>query len=287
MGGPGVMKGDRPSRTAHFVALGRAMADAGLSHLPEFRDPTARVFLSEKGTRSVAKSQRAFGEGKRGFAIRAARVMADLIGLRTVAIDRGVREAVAAGARQLVILGAGYDGRAWRMPELSGVRVFEVDHPATQGDKRSRVSVLPATTAEVSFVPIDFERESLDTVLDRAGHDRVSPTCWIWEGVVMYLTRDAMRATLRDIAGRSAPGSTLIVNYHTARRRGFFAQLMFRLIGEPQISAWTPEEMAAALGAVGFGVREDSGMTDWNARLAGGEAKVDRGVYMRIAVARR
>ena len=102
----------------------------------------------------------------------------------------------------------------------------------------------------------------------------------------MYLTRQAMHATLTGIAGRSAPGSTLIVNYHTAHRR-FFARLMFRLIGEPQISAWTPEEMADELRSVGLEVREDTGMTDWNEKLARGEAKVDRGAYMRIATARK
>jgi len=102
--------------------------------------------------------------------------------------------------------------------------------------------------------------------------------------VVMYLTRDVMRATLAGIAGRSAPGSTLIVNYHTVHRR-FFARLMFRLIGEPQISAWTREEMAADLRSFGFVVRKDSGMADWNDRFAHGKAKVERGSYMRIAIA--
>jgi methyltransferase (TIGR00027 family) len=172
------------------------------------------------------------------------------------------------------------------MPDLAGVKVFEVDHPATQGDKRAHVAELPPANGIVSFVSIDFERESLDAVLERAGHDRSSPTCWIWEGVVMYLTRDAMRATLAGIAGRSAAGSTLIVNYHTIHRR-LFMRLMFRLIGEPQISAWTPEEMAADLRSVGFVVREDSGMADWNVRFAQSKAKVERGSYMRIAIARR
>jgi methyltransferase (TIGR00027 family) len=178
--------------------------------------------------------------------IEAARVAADIMALRTSAIDSAVRDAIAAGATQLVILGAGYDGRAWRMPELTGVKVYEVDHPATQTDKRARAAELPPPNGTVSFVSIDFEREKLDAVLERAGHDRATPTCWIWEGVVMYLTRDAMRATLADVAKRSAPGSTLIVNYHTAHRR-FFARLVFRLIGEPQISAWTREAMAADL----------------------------------------
>jgi methyltransferase (TIGR00027 family) len=214
-----------------------------------------------------------------------ARAMANMIALRTAAIDAAVGDAIERGARQLVILGAGYDGRAWRMPELAGVKVFEVDHPATQTDKRALQNRLPAPIGSVSFVPINFERESLDAVLERSGHDRALPTCWIWEGVVMYLTHDAMHATLKGVAGRSAPGSTLIVNYHTAHRR-LIARLIFRLIGEPQISAWTREEMAADLHAAGFTVREDSGMLDWNVRFAQGLAKVDRGAYMRIAVAR-
>jgi methyltransferase (TIGR00027 family) len=218
--------------------------------------------------------------------VNAARVMADLIALRTVAIDSALRDAIAIGATQLVILGAGYDGRAWRLSELAGVKVFEVDHPATQRDKRAHLAELPPAIGTVSFVSIDFERESLDDVLERAGHDRASPTCWIWEGVVMYLTREAMRGTLAGIAGRSAPGSTLIVNYHTVHRR-LFARLMFRLIGEPQISAWSREEMAAELRSAGFTVADDSGMMDWNERFAGGEAKVERATYMRVATARK
>ena len=102
----------------------------------------------------------------------------------------------------------------------------------------------------------------------------------------MYLTHDAMRATLADVGRRSAPGSTLIVNYHT-ERRGVFAQLIFRLIGEPQISSWTPAEMAADLQSAGFEVREDSGMTEWNERFAQRSARVDRGYYMHVVVARK
>lgn len=279
------MKPERTSRTAQLVALGRAIADAGLSHVRGFHDPTARIFLSERGTRSLAKVTRAAREGKPSTRVEMARGMADLMALRTSVIDTAVREA-AAGATQLVILGAGYDGRAWRMSELAGLRVFEVDRPATQADKRARVAALPRPIAVVSFVSIDFERESLDAVLERAGHDRSSPTCWVWEGVVMYLTRDAMHATLADIAARSAPGSTVIVNYHTGRRR-FIARLMYRLIGEPQISAWTPDEMSTGLRAAAFVVREDSSMVDWSHRFAEGKAKVERASYMRVAVATR
>jgi methyltransferase (TIGR00027 family) len=278
------MKANRASRTAHFVALGRAMADAGASHIPGFRDPTARVFLDQRGKSSLAKTELALQDGRQSVRLEMARGMADMIGLRTATIDAAVRDAVARGAKQLVILGAGCDGRAWRMPELAGVKVFEVDHPATQGDKRAHVAELPPAIGIVNFVPIDFEREALAAVLQRAGHDRSVPTCWIWEGVVMYLTHDAMRATLAGVAERSAPGSTLIVNYHTVHR-GFIARLIFRLIGEPQISAWSPDEMAADLRSVGFRVREDTGMLDWNNRFANGVAKIARGFYMRVAVA--
>jgi methyltransferase (TIGR00027 family) len=278
------VKAERPSRTAHLVAFGRATANAGVSHVWDFHDPTARVFLDEKAKRNLAKTENAARAKKSGMSLEMARQMADQMALRTEAIDIAVREAIRGGVRQLVILGAGYDGRVWRMPELTGVKVFEVDHPATQGEKRRHVPELPPAVGIVSFVAIDFERESLDTVLERAGHDRSQPTCWIWEGVVMYLTRDAMRATLSSIAGRSASGSTLIVNYHTGRR-GLIQRLFFWLLGEPQISAWTPEEMAADLRSAGFLVREDSGMRDWNKQFARGEAKVERASYMRIAVA--
>jgi len=278
------MKANRPSRTAHFVTHGRALADAGLSHVPGFRDPTARVFLNEKGKKSLANTEAAARQPKRSVRVEMARVMADMIALRTSAIDAAVRDAIARGTKQLVIVGAGYDGRAWRMPELKGIKVFEVDHPATQGEKRARLAELPQANGSITFVPVNFEAESLAKVLEQAGHDRSSPTCWIWEGVVMYLRRDVMRATLADIAKRSAPGSTLIVNYHTIHRR-FFARLMFRLIGEPQVSAWTPAEMAEDLRSAGFIVRDDSSMADWNARFANDQAKVDRGYYMRVAVA--
>jgi methyltransferase (TIGR00027 family) len=281
-----LVKADRPSRTAQYVTLGRALADAGLSHVADFHDPTARVFLTDRGKHRLRKAELAARNRKGSMTANAVGVMADMMALRTSVIDAAVSDAISAGAKQLVILGAGYDGRAWRIPELAGVKVFEVDHPATQRGKRAHLSELPPPKGIVSFVPVNFETESLDSALQQAGHDRSSPTCWIWEGVVMYLRQDAMRATLASIAKRSAHGSTLIVNYHTIHR-GFFSRLIFRLIGEPQISAWTPEEMAADLRSVGFTVREDSAVTDWNIRFAQGKAKVERGFYMRVAVARR
>lgn len=281
------MRDEAPSRTAHLVALGRAMGDLGLSHVEGFRDPTARHFLNAAGARSLAKAEAALRAGGKGMRLEVARAMADRMALRTSAIDAAVRDAMGGGATQLVIVGAGYDGRAWRMPALQAARVFELDHPATQGYKREHAAGLGPAIGEVAFVPIDFEREPLDSVLDAAGHDRASPTCWIWEGVVMYLTRAAVRTTLETIAERSAPGSTLIVNYHTRPHRSLLARLILRLMGEPQISHWTPAEMAADLASAGFTAREDTGMLDWNQRFAAGRARVEGGAHMRVVVARR
>src|SRR5262245_34434519 len=111
------MKSNRSSRTAQFVALGRAMADAGISHVPDFHDPTARQFLDDNSKQTLANVEDSAREAPRGVRLEMARVMGDLIALRTSAIDAAVRDAVTGGAQQLVIVGAGYDGRAWRMPE--------------------------------------------------------------------------------------------------------------------------------------------------------------------------
>jgi methyltransferase (TIGR00027 family) len=262
------------------------MADAGLSHVPGFQDPTAKLFLSEKGRKSFAKVRDALAAGKNTARVQYARVMADMMALRTTAIDTAVRGAIAAGARQLVILGAGYDGRAWRMTELEGVRVFEVDHPATQAAKRERTAKLPPPIGQLTFVPVDFRHDSLDQALTRAGHDTSVPTCWVWEGVVMYLTHEAMLSTLGSLSRRSAVGSTLVLNYHSQGRR-WIERVIFRLIGEPMISHWSPAEIAADLRTAHFEVLEDTGIIDWSAKWAGGHGVVRGRAFMRVVVGRR
>lgn len=110
---------------------------------------------------------------------------AALMAPRTVAIDDAVREH---SSEQLVILGAGLDARAWRMVELVGTVVFEVDRPATQVNKRERLGKQTPTAAEVRFVATDFAQQGLGEALDRTGHRVDVPTTWVWEGVVPYLT---------------------------------------------------------------------------------------------------
>src|SRR4051794_4828166 len=108
------MKETRASRTALLVAYMRAAADRGASHVPDFHDPTARVFLNDKAKRRLTQIETQLGRaGNPGKVLAYTRVSADLMALRTSAIDAAVKAVIARGTKQLVILGAGFDGRAW------------------------------------------------------------------------------------------------------------------------------------------------------------------------------
>ena len=172
----------------------------------------------------------------------------DVIPMRVAAIDRELEKAVHAGARQVVILGAGLDTRAFRLRVLAETTVYEVDHPATQAAKRERTVPLHPLARSLVFVAVDFERDSLSTRLKDAGHLPAVPTAWVWEGVVMYLSDAALSSTLASVARSSAPGSTLIVHYHEPPARRTRASriksAVLRLWGEPRIGERRREDMA-------------------------------------------
>jgi methyltransferase (TIGR00027 family) len=202
---------------------------------------------------------------------------------RTVAIDDAIREAP---SQQLVILGAGLDGRAWRMPELAQVTVFEVDHPDTQRDKRARVSLLEQVAQEVRFVPVDFERERLGDALAAAGHDADRPTTWVWEGVVMYLDPSDVEATLAAVERRSAPKSRLIVVYHSPALLLRVVGPILRVIGEPLRSTYTKDAMSALLRKYGFRVASDRDNAQIGAALSPEIGKATKVItHQRIAIA--
>jgi len=135
--------------------------------------------------------------------------------VRTRFIDEMLQRAVRNGATQVVILGAGFDTRAHRFAELlRDAVVIEIDYGATQDYKRRRVdAALGGAPDNLAYAPIDFTRESLGEVLDRAGFDRHRHTYYICEGVSMYVPEDGMKATLRAVAETSAPGSTMLLEY--------------------------------------------------------------------------
>jgi methyltransferase (TIGR00027 family) len=190
--------------------------------------------------------------------------------LRSAAIDEVVRRAVKSGTGQLVLLGAGLDARAWRMPELAGTAVFELDHPSTGGFKRERVAGLEPLAGEVTLVAIDFEREHIDQVLARTSFDPARPSVWIWEGVAMYLSPPAVEATLRVVAELSAPSSVLAMTYlapdYGSRPLKAVARRLARWVGEPVNAELRPEELAALLGRLGLDVESDDTAPDWARR---------------------
>ncbi|MFF5139383.1 class I SAM-dependent methyltransferase [Streptomyces sp. NPDC013157] len=270
--------GRAASQTAVLVCQGRAAAD-GRAAPGGFSDPVA-VRLLRASERLPVDEVRASTppEGWRArTTYESVRACAELVVPRTVAIDEALRARVTA---QLVILGAGLDTRAWRLPELAQTDVWEVDHPASQQDKRARLAdaaqavrgsgesgrtaaELPAMARRVRFTPVDFAVDDLGTALEAAGHDPSAPTTWLWEGVVPYLTRDQVSATVAALAARTVPGSALVVNYQTPSVKAAAGRLLTRALGssvtsgEPWRSLWKPQRMAELLAGHGMRVVSD------------------------------
>jgi methyltransferase (TIGR00027 family) len=217
--------------------------------------------------------------------------LVDHIELRTTAIEAAVTAAAHDGIAQIVLLGAGLDARAWSMPALAGATVFEIDHPTTQAAKRAWLEGSAPMARAVRFVPVDFERESFPAALEAVGFERHARTLWIWEGVVMYLSRPAIGATLRDVSRLSATGSGLAVTYIEPDMRLWpavrgIARGLLALLGEPLATALSPVELRAMLAEAGFTVSSDTGSSEW-ARDAGrgaGRALLFAGERLAVAV---
>lgn len=211
-----------------------------------------------------------------------ARGLRAFIAARSRFSEDALAKAVEQGLPQYVLLGAGLDTFAYRAAQAyPGLAVFEVDHPATQGWKRERLSdagiaVPPALT----FAPVNFESETLADGLARAGFDTSKPALFAWLGVVPYLTRDAIMATLRFIAALPK-GSEVIFDYgepSQARdnplQKAALAAMMERVAaaGEPFRSFFTPEELVRDVAALGFSHVEDFDADKLNPRYFAGRA---------------
>lgn len=147
--------------------------------------------------------------------------------------DEVLQRELARGLEQVVLLGAGYDARAYRFKDaLEGVGVFEVDHPATQARKqRELVSLMGALPPHVTFVPIDFKRQTLAERLASSGFHSGAKTLFIWQGVTPYLDDAAVDHTLAYITRHAAPGSTLVFDYVIRRfMKGPLQRREFRLL---------------------------------------------------------
>ena len=204
-----------PSRTASYVALFRATENARPADRRLFADPYAAGFLDPGPIMVAALS------GVPGFRS----LLPKLIDrrypasrlpviVRTPMIDEAAASGLREGADQLVVLGAGYDMRALRLPEAQRARVFELDQPATQERKTARLEKMNGgLPANVTYVPFDLEEEGVGGPLGRAGFASGRTTVVVWEGVVSYLTPEAVDSTVAWVARECGPGSRLIFTY--------------------------------------------------------------------------
>ena len=238
--------------TARGVALVRAMEMARPDTERISSDPYARAFvnpLSLAGTRLLAAAGvlRAIGvEPMINFAIVRERYVHDLI----------VAEAKA-GLEQVVILGAGFDTRAYRIAEIAALPVFEVDHPVTQAEKQAALRKVAASLpAGIRFVGVDFETDDLGERLRVAGYREDARTLFVWQGVSMYLTAAGIDRTLAFVAEHSAKGSVVVFDYFDARQleSGEAAVIRFftGMMGEKVTFGIAQQEIVQFLEARGF-----------------------------------
>jgi methyltransferase (TIGR00027 family) len=185
--------------------------------------------------------------------------------LRTRYTEDALRRAVQSGVRQYVLIGAGFDSFALRRPEFArDLRIFEIDHPATQNLKLERLSQcgveLPKATA---FIGADLSRESVAQALSRSDYDATVATFFSWLGVSMYLPHESNLATLRSVGSCAPGGSWLVFTYLKRSSLNSTSAPMRELtqrvaaLGEPFLSGFDPATLPAELAACGLSVRED------------------------------
>ena len=203
----------KPSFTAEIGAVIRAIETEKPEGQRLCYDPLAKGFLGKINTilgmvPPLRKLALWYLDRKHPFVL-------DCIPARTRYIDAYVETCIEDGLRQLIILGAGYDSRAYRIANLKEkVKVFEVDHPATQTRKINKLTeMIGSLPVHVAYVSIDFNKERLPQRMFESGYDKTKRSLFIWEGVTPHLTAAAVDETLHFVAENSGPGSSIIFSY--------------------------------------------------------------------------
>ena len=261
------MEFSRPSKTANRVAMRRA-AHQLLDNPKVLDDPIAIPILSDESRANLTK------EPSFMPAVAAKYMRAFMVARSRFAEDELAR-AMQRGATQYVILGAGLDTFGYRNPyPESALRVFEVDHPATQAWKRERLAAANISIpSSLTFAPTDFEHCTIKEGLRAAGFDPGKISLFSWLGVIMYLTREAAMSTLRFIASMPKD-SGVVFDYSVAReslnvfQRIALDRLMRRVeaAGEPFRLFFDPADLAHELHQLGFASIQDLGVDEINQR---------------------
>jgi methyltransferase (TIGR00027 family) len=279
---------DRPSSTAQWTTLGRALELGRAERIvtdtyaPTFLTPASRVLF-----RSLEAAGPAFRQAER---LPVAGVAASGL-CRHAFIDAHLVAALPSLAR-LLILGAGYDARAYRFASEIGDRpVYEVDLAPLSRRKAAIVAGRPQLFghASVRRVEVDFRTESLAQQLDASGFAGGAPTFVVWEGVSMYLNRAALDETLRALASLCGPGSVLAMDcwQEVSGVGGYplrqLAQRGMRLIGEPIAYSVRAASVDSVLSPQGFDVVDLAEAREMTARYATGGRRCDPGMYVLAA----
>lgn len=282
------MEATTPSRTALVTALMRSL-HGRLDPLPLLQDPwgerlvpgNVREAFARRALERLPEAERAAAAADLpAFADRALRIASSYTGVitRSRFTEDALHAAVARGVRQYVLVGAGFDSYALRVPAAGkDLRIYEVDHPATQSFKLRRFEEAGiARPAAARFLAADLAEEDLAAVLARSDFDPRAPAFFSWLGLTMYLTREANEQALRGIARCAAAGSELVFTYIDAlmfRPEAGEAYVRFErlrrevaAIGEPFLCGFDPATLAQELAALGFDLLEDLSDTDVVAR---------------------
>lgn len=286
------MKDGQASRTAEYMAFFRAIETTRPADRRVCADRIAVAFLRPRLRLVVGLSRmRWAGAMLRAYIDRrwpGARTSAVA---RTRFIDDVAGATLKSGIWQVVILGAGFDARAYRMAGTTDAIVFEVDHPSTSAAKRAMLEyALAAMPRHVRFVPIDFNARPLSSEMGVAGYDPGRRTLFIWEGVTNYLTEEAVDATLRWCA-RATDGSRVIFTYVDRKvldapeafhgTRKLFATLC--AAGERWTFGLDPSRLSAYLAERGLVLDEDVGASDYRSRYFA--TRMQGYEFYRIAIA--
>ncbi len=280
------MKPGQPSRTAEYMAFFRACESVRPKAQRFFFDPFAAHFIRRSLRVAVwASRMPMLGAWVDWYADRRLPGARTSAIARTGLIDNAMRQALRDNIRQIVVLGAGFDCRAYRLPGISSATVFEVDHQATHAWKLSYLrKLLSRLPHHVRYVPIDFNRENVLQLLAEAGFDSSLPAMFVWEGVTNYLTSEAVDAVLRYVSS-CALGSRIVFTYvHSGALDGSVCfegavKLLqdVEQLGEPWTFGLDPAAVPEFLSQRGLRLDRDASAQEYRAQLYGTDAQHMKG----------
>lgn len=276
------------------MALFRALETAKGAHRRLFDDPFASAFLPAALQRTVRLSRQRFAGGAverfidwRWPGARSSGVA------RTRLIDDWLCDSIESGARQVVILGAGFDARAQRLADMTSTKIFEMDRDCVLKKKKSVLATAGANIHRVAFISTDFLHDDIARLLTKAGFEPKTKTVFLWEGVTNYLDCRSVCSVFHVIAGLAPPGSSVIFTYiHRGVLEGRFQAVglsrlrkQLKRWGEAWTFGFFPDQLPAFLSERGFELSEDLGAAQYRERVYGRAIRFKGYEFYRVASA--